>query len=164
MQKPLSRLETIELVIPALAPGTKFNFLDIPQLRSDVTKDIIISQIEAWVNPGIVTDFNGNPLPSLAQLQLASLTLYVEGEESFFRIPVIKLVAQNNNAVTWFNSYDPVLFNNIRVDWTKSYITTPTAFGNAAQMAFIFSVGYQRLKPGTIDKINAASGANVPVT
>jgi hypothetical protein len=164
MQKPLSRLETIELVIPILAPGTKFNFLDIPQLRSDITKDIIISQIEAWVNPGIVTDFNGNPVVILANLQLSSLTLYVEGEESFFRIPLIKLVAQNNNAVTWFNSYDPVLFNNIRVDWTKSYITTPTPYGNAAQFAFIFSVGYQRLKPGTIDRINAASGSNVPVS
>lgn len=150
----------VELVIPAAAGNTRFNFLDIPQLRSDVEKDIVVTSIETYPVEAIPVDFNGNPVAPIASLQKGSLTLYVDQEESIFRIPLLKLLSLQNFANTWFGMAGNLTdFNNIQVDWTKSYVSTPTAFGNGAQMAFVFGVTYMRLAPGTMASIRKAKGA-----
>jgi hypothetical protein len=159
--RSIRRFEMVELVIPAASTATRFNFPDIPQLRSDVTKDICIRAIEAYSADSIPTDFNGNPVATLAQVQLASLTLYVEGEESLFRIPLVKLLNVYGLTVApllWTDEINQ--FDNIMVDWTKSYISTPTAFGNAAQFAFVLGTTYKRYDPGTMKKYKDSLGLN----
>jgi hypothetical protein len=156
--KAITRYEAIELIIPILAPGTRFNFLDKPQLRSDVTKDIIVQGIKAFSVVEKPLTFNGNPTASVAQMQASELTLYVDGEESIFRIPLTELMNSQNFAATFFSQQFPDEFDNLMIDWTKSYITTPAPYANAAAFAFLFGISYKRYAPGAMAKIKAAKG------
>lgn len=165
--KAITRYEAVELIIPANAGATKFNFLDIPQLRSDVTKDIIIQGIKAFSIVEKPLDFNGNAVASMAQLQNAELTLYVDGEESIFRIPMTELLNSQNFANTFFSQIIPDEFDNLMIDWTKSYITADVPFNTAganALFAFLFGISYKKLKAGTMAAIKAAKGdvSNIP--
>lgn len=159
--RPITRYEQIELLIPTGSTATKFNFPDMPQLRSDVTKDVIIRGIEAFTIEAMPLDFNNNALPPLAELKKASLTLYINGEESIFRLPVIKLVnTYSDNSAAPANWYAEInQFSNIQVDWTKSYISTPVAFASTP-WAFCFGITYMRLAPGTMQQIYNSSGRN----
>lgn len=159
--RPCKRFEMIELVIPAGSAATRFNFPDIPQLRSDVTKDIWIRGINTYSVDSITLDFNGNAVAPFASLQTASLTLYVQGSESVFRIPLVMLLNTfliSANPVAWTEELNQ--FDNLEVDWTKSYVSTPVAFGNAAAMAFVFGIEYYQLRPGTMNAIKTQ--LNIP--
>lgn len=157
--RPQKRYELIELVVPAGATQNRFNFPDIPQLRSDSTKDIIVRAIEAYTADDIPTDFNNNPVVTAANLKLSSLTLYVGQEESIFRLPLVKLHNVQNSANTQFGTWELNQFEDLSIDWTKSYISTPTAIVPVAQFAYILGIVYQRLKPGTIKKILERRGS-----
>lgn len=167
--KAITRYEAVELIIPANSGATRFNFLDIPQLRSDVTKDIIVQGIKTFSVVERPLDFNGNAVASVAQLQNAMLTLYVDGEESIFRIPMTELMNTQNFANTFFSQQIPDEFDNLMIDWTKSYITAATPFnagGNFTQFVFLFGISYKRYKAGTMATIKAAKGdvSNLPGT
>jgi hypothetical protein len=157
--KAITRYEAVELIIPANAGATRFNFLDIPQLRSDVTKDIIVVGIKTFSVVEKAVDFNGNAVASVAQLQNAELTLYVDGEESIFRIPMTELMNSQNFANTFFSQIIPDEFDNLMIDWTKSYITADVPFNAAGAntlFAFLFGISYKRYAPGTMAAIKAA--------
>jgi hypothetical protein len=156
--RPQKRYEMIELVIPAGSTASRFNFQDLPQLRSDVTKDIVVRAIETYDTPAIPTDFNVNPVATAAQVAIAALTLYIEGEESIFRMPLLKLKNVYNSVATNFFTSELNQFENLQIDWTKSYISTPTPFNPEVQFAFIFGIVYQRLKAGTMQKLREARG------
>lgn len=162
--KAITRYEAVELVIVAGAAQTRFNFLDIPQLRSDVSKDIIVQGIKAFCKEERPVDFNGNVVASMAQCQNAELTLYVDGEESIFRIPITELINSQNFAATYFSQIIPDEFDNLMIDWTKSYITADAPFASETQFAFLFGVAYKRYAPGTMARIKAAKGdsSNLP--
>ena len=167
--KAITRYEAVELLIPANAGATRFNFLDIPQLRSDVTKDIIVQGIKTFSVVEKPVDFNGNAVASVAQLQNAELTLYVDGEESIFRVPMTELINSQNFANTYFSQQIPDEFDNLMIDWTKSYITADVPFNAAGantQFAFLFGISYKRFAPGTMARIKAAKGdtSNLPGT
>jgi hypothetical protein len=160
--RSIRRFEMVELIIPALATATRFNFPDIPQLRSDVTKDIVVRGIELYSVESIPLSFNNNAVSLLLNIQRSSLTLYIEGEESVFRIPLIKMMNINSNnaaaPVLWFDEINQ--FDNLQVDWTKSYISTPVAYGNAALFAFVLGITYKRYAPGTMKRIKDEMGLN----
>jgi hypothetical protein len=159
--KAITRYEAIELLIPANAGATRFNFLDIPQLRSDVTKDIIVVGIKTFAATEKAIDFNGNAVATEAQLQNAELTLYVDGEESIFRVPLTELVNSQNFANTFFSQQIPDEFDNLMIDWTKSYITADVPFNSAGAntaFAFLFGISYKRFAPGTMAAIKKARG------
>jgi hypothetical protein len=165
--KAITRYEAIELQIPANAGATRFNFLDIPQLRSDVTKDIIVQSIKTFSVVEKPVDFNGNAVATVAQLQNAELTLYVDGEESLFRIPMTELMNSQNFANTFFSQIIPDEFDNLMIDWTKSYITADVPFnlaGANTAFSFLFGIAYKRYAPGTMARIKAAKGdsSNLP--
>jgi hypothetical protein len=165
--KAITRYEAIEILIPANAGQTRFNFLDIPQLRSDVTKDIIVQGIKTFSAAEKTTDFNGNAIATMAQCQNAELTLYVDGEESLFRIPLTELMNSQNFTNTFFSQIIPDEFDNLMVDWTKSYITADVPFNTGAPntaFAFLFGISYKRYAPGTMARIKAARGdsSNLP--
>lgn len=157
--RSIGRFEMVELLIP-VSTANRFNFADIPQLRSDVTKDIVVRAIEAFTADDIPTSFNGNPLVTLANFKLSSLTLYVDGEESTFRLPLVKLHNIFNAAAQEPAQFEINQFDNLQVDWTKSYISTPTAYGNVSPFSIMLGVTYQRLKPGTMARLKAAAGQN----
>jgi hypothetical protein len=165
--KAITRYEAVELIIPANAGATRFNFLDIPQLRSDVTKDIIVVGIKTFSAAEKTTDFNGNAVATMAQIQNAELTLYVDGEESIFRIPLTELMNGQNFTNTFFSQIIPDEFDNLMIDWTKSYITADVPFnmgGANTLFAFLFGINYKRYAPGTMARIKAAKNdsSNLP--
>jgi hypothetical protein len=164
--KAITRYEAIELIIVANSTGSRFNFLDKPQLRSDVTKDIIVQGIKVFSAPEKPIDFNGNPVATLAQISNAELTLYVDGEESIFRVPLTELMNSQNFGATFYSQEFPNEYDNLMIDWTKSYITADVPFANGTQFAFLFGISYKRLAPGTMAKIKAARGdtSNLPGT
>jgi hypothetical protein len=160
--RSIRRFEMVEMIIPALSTATRFNFPDIPQLRSDVTKDIVVRAIEVYSVEAVPLSFNNNAVTTLANLLKSSLTLYIEGEESVFRIPMVKLLNINSNnaaaPVLWLDEINQ--FDNLQIDWTKSYITTPTTYGNAAVFAFVLGVTYKRYAPGTMKRLKDDMGLN----
>jgi hypothetical protein len=165
--KAITRYEAVELIIPANAGQTKFNFPDIPQLRSDVTKDIIVQGIKTFSIVERPLDFNGVPVASMAQLQNAMLTLYIDGEQSINNIPLTELMNSQNFANTFYSQIIPNEYDNLMIDWTKSFVSCATPFNAAGantQFAFLFGMSYRRLAAGTMAAIKAARGdvSNIP--
>jgi len=159
--RPQKRIETIGITIPAGYAQQQMLFGDIPQLRSDLTKDIIIRSIQTFSVDSVSQDFKGIAAPTLAQLAGTSLTLYIEGEQSINGVPLLKLHNMYTGAVTagfiWTAEQNE--FENLMVDWTKSFLTfQPGILPIATQVDFVFAIGYQRLKPGTMNKLRQAAG------
>jgi hypothetical protein len=152
--KPHTRVETIELVIPASTTQGQINFPDIPELRSDPDKDALIFAIQTYTVDSVPKTFSGNPVASFAQLQAAFLTLYVLGAEYVFKVPLLDYlnIANNSTAGTYFyslvlNQYEP-----LRVDWTKSYVGFTAPLNNVAQFSYYFKITYEWYPPGTYAK------------
>jgi hypothetical protein len=150
MNRPIKRFDQISTQVPAGSTATKINIGDIPELRSDITKDIVIRELQVYTAASMPNDYNGNPLPTLAQLLNISITLYVEGEESLFRIPLIKLLATRDNIANDLYADSVVEFQDLMVDWTKSYYSfaVPPVPGTAFWIST--SVAYKRYDPGTV--------------
>lgn len=148
--RPVRRSETIALNIPITSTAVKFNFPDIPQLRSDNTKEVVIRCLEAYHIGIMPLDFNAIPTPTIAQLKAAFLTLYVSGEESIFRFPLVSLVAVNETVAGEPSSFELDEFEDLQIDWTKSYISVPVALANVAAFEYVIRVSYERLAPGTV--------------
>lgn len=172
MKKAYRRFEDIEFIIPANNTSFKINFPDIPQLRSDTTKEILIQSIRLYGSEECPKSFNQNPLLATADLANCFLTLYVDGEESIFRIPLNSLRATYNGvgtgqAASTFWSDEVNQFDYLSVDWTKSYITLSQALSTNALSAILFGIGYIRVAPGTLlkiqqQRINAANAGILP--
>ncbi len=150
------RYEMIETQIPANSTATRFNFNDQPQLRTDQTQDVIIQGMETFTITDIPLSPNAVALPTAAELKATYLVLYVNGEESIYRIPLVKLHTINNFTDAFNNAEaDTPRFENLLVDWTKSYFFVPAAYGGGTFTTFSFLLGvvYKKLPPGTIGKI-----------
>lgn len=150
------RYELIETQIPANSTATRFNFGDQPQLRTDQTQDVIVQGLETFTITDIPLSPNGVALPTAVELKSTYLVLYVNGEESIFRVPLVKLHTINNFADAFNNGEaDTPRFENLLVDWTKSYLFVPAPYGAGVFTTFSFLLGvvYKKLPPGTIGKI-----------
>lgn len=161
--RPIRRYELVELVIPANNTALRIPFPDIPQLRSDTTQDVIIRALETYSAESMPFDYNNNPVVTNAQLLKCFLTLYIQQEESIFRLPTIKLLNIYNaaTAAAYFYTDELAQFENLMVDWTKSYITLASSLANGALICFMLGVHYQRLPGGTIAALQAkANPAN----
>jgi hypothetical protein len=155
--RPTRRFELVELVIPANNTALRIPFPDIPQLRSDVTEDVIVRALETYSAESMPNDYNNNPLLTMAQLQKCFLTLYIQQEESIFRMPLIKILNIYNaaSATAYFYTDELVQFENLMVDWTKSYITLASSLANGGLIVLMLGVSYQRLPGGTMAKLQA---------
>ena len=104
---------------------------------------------------------NNIALATAAQLQQTYLVLYIDGEESIYRVPLISLKRVANEVAGGVNlPYTWQLFRlrNVQVDWTKSYFFTPNSYSAVAPnttFSFLLGVHYYKLPPGTMAKINA---------
>jgi hypothetical protein len=157
--RPFKRFECVEVVFPIGFSANRQLFnTDIPQLRSDKEKDIVIRSIEVYPAEVVPLSFNQNIMLTQAQLAQCFLTLYVEGEESIFRIPFPKLINmyQKGNAtpVAWTDEVNQT--DNLQVDWTKSYISViGAAFANVTVIAVLLGITYERLAAGTMNILRA---------
>jgi hypothetical protein len=147
----ITRYEMIETVIPAAATATRFNFNDQPQLRTDQNADVIVQGLEVYTVADVPLSPNNNTVITAALLKQTYLVLYVNGEESLYRIPLVKLHTINNFADAFNNAEsDTPRFDNLLIDWTKSYLFTPAAYGNGALFSILLGVIYKKLPPGTM--------------
>lgn len=155
------RYELLEIQIVAASTATRFNIPDQPQLRTDQDADIIIQGLETFDINGIPLSPNNVALPTAEQLQQTYLTLYIDGEESVYRVPLLSLKRVANEVGGGVNlPYTWQLFKlrNVQVDWTKSYFFTPASYSAIAPNAtfsFLLGVHYYKLPPGTVAKIDA---------
>jgi len=155
------RYELLEIQIPAASTATRFNVPDQPQLRTDQDADIIIQGIESFDTNGIPFSPNNIAMATAAQLQQTYLTLYIDGEESIYRVPLLSLKRIANEVNAGVNNpyvWDLFKLRNVQVDWTKSYFFTPNSYSAVAPNAtfsFLLGVHYYKLPPGTMAKINA---------
>lgn len=150
------RYEMIETQIPANSTATRFNFSDQPQLRTDQTQDVAIQGLETYTVTDVPLSPNNVAISSAVNLKSTYLVLYVNGEESIYRVPMISLHTMNNLADP-FNNAETMApaMDNLLVDWTKSYYFTPTAYGGGvfATFSILLGVTYRKLPPGTLGKI-----------
>lgn len=89
----------------------------------------------------------GNPIASPADIINATLTLSIAGTLNFLQIPLVSLVRNmvDNNTSEVNNVHVLDVFrirDTYKVDWTKSYVQTINAPGDA-QFSYIFNVYYQ---------------------
>lgn len=150
------RYEMVETQIPANSTATRFNFNDQPQLRTDQTQDVLIQGLETYTVVDVTLSPNNVAVMTAALMKQTYLVLYVNGEESIYRVPLVSLHTMNNLADP-FNNAETMApaMDNLLVDWTKSYWFTPTPYtgGAFATFSILLGVTYKKLPPGTIGKI-----------
>jgi hypothetical protein len=157
------RYELLEIQIPTNSTQTKFNIPDQPQLRTDQDADVIIQAIEAFNIADVNPSPNNVPVVSAAFMLQTFLTLYVEGEESLYRIPLNQLHREAGDTAGNPFVYGLSLFKNLQVDWTKSYFSSGVQYagGVFASFSFLLGVHYYKLPPGTADNIRKAEEYNL---
>jgi hypothetical protein len=159
------RYELIEVQVPANLTQTRFNIPDQPQLRTDQDADIIIQAIETFDILGVSISPNNVAVVSLAFMLQTYLTLYIDGEESVYRIPLNQLkriAGEGGTGIPAPFTYELQKFKNIQVDWTKSYFSTPAPYaaGVFATFSFLLGVHYDKLPPKTMAGIKQAEYNN----
>lgn len=135
----IKRYEQIEVPIVAGAP-TKVMFPDLPNLRSQADQNIIIKSMEVITATVMPTSPNGATVSPIAEMKKAVIVLYNNGEESIYRVPVLKL----NRINDFTNPFQPIWeeFDDLKnVDWSKSYILFSSAPANTPY-SFVFGVSY----------------------
>lgn len=157
------RYDLIEVQITLPSTQTKFQIPDQPQLRSDTDADIAIQAIETFTIFDTPLSPNNVPVASDVQVQATYLTLYVDFEESIYRVPLIQFHRMAGTANAGGNPipfiFDLQKFKNLYVDWSKSYFLTPVAYAGAT-FSFLLGVHYYKLPPGTLANINKAEEQN----
>jgi hypothetical protein len=147
------RYELIETQISANNTATRFQFNDQPQLRTDQTQDVAIQSMQVYDVTDMTLSPNNVAVVTAAFMKQTYLVFYIDGEESIYRIPLVDLHVTSNGTDPF--QYEMDLFDNLQIDWTKSYFFTPTAYGGGAFATFSFLLGvrYIKLPPGTLGKI-----------
>lgn len=153
--RPVKRYELVSLIIPANNTALKIPFLDLPQLRSDVTQDVVIRSLETFTAESVPTDFNQVAVVTAANLKNIFLTLYIEQEQSVNNVPLVKVLNVAQLAAGYFFSFEKTQFEDLMVDWTKSFLTLGASLGNVANIAFLLGVEYKRYDPGTVAAVRA---------
>lgn len=165
--KGIMRYDQVEVTIPNNYTSTSMKFPDQPQLRSDQDYDIIIMAIESFTQFDQALSQSGLTMPTVAQLVATSLTLYIDGEESVFQVPLVQLhrcIAVDGAGAIIPHVRDLQTFNNVQVSWEKCLLNNPAAngwaTGGSGQFSFQFGVHYMRLPPGTMLKLQRIRDAN----
>lgn len=148
--------QAVEVVIPGVAGGqlgTQFNFPDLPYLRPNMAA---IQAIEVYT---LATQTNGpisgNPLPSLAVMQKSVITLYggidgvKQGNQIIQQMPLLRLNNIQNATPDPFST-NMMRFNNLQVDWTKSFIQLASAPANTVSWSYFFGIYFNFIDPNAV--------------
>jgi len=134
----VQQYEFIEVVIPQSSTATRFYFPDQPQLRFVSLLNLVC------YTPGVVSAsvLSGNALLSLANLQKTYLVLYYNDKESVNRIPILELNRVATNSATGEPySFAITPFAGQQIQWSKSYIQTPSAYSGITSANFSVCMG-----------------------
>jgi len=134
----VQQYEFIEVVIPQSSTATRFAFPDQPQLRFVSLLNLVC------YTPGVVSAsvLSGNALLSLANLQKTYLVLYYNDKESVNRIPILELNRVATNSATGEPySFAITPFAGQQIQWSKSYIQTPSAYSGISSANFSVCMG-----------------------
>lgn len=144
MEQMIKRWELVELIIPAATTG-RVTFQTIPQLRNQTDQIIVIRDIEVFTVSSYANSQQNGSLPGMpvADVPLAVLVLYVNGEESIKNIPLSMLIHVDDFANVYHErifSFDALQ----NVDFDKSYVQYSAASTNA-NYVIPFGISYMRL-------------------
>lgn len=134
----VQQYEFIEVVIPQSSTATRFYFPDQPQLRFVSLLNLVC------YTPGVVSAsiLSGNALLTLANLQKTYLVLYYNDKESVNRIPILELNRVATNSATGEPySFAITPFAGQQIQWSKSYIQTPSAYSGISSANFSVCLG-----------------------
>jgi hypothetical protein len=134
----VQQYEFIEVVIPQSSTATRFYFPDQPQLRFVSLLNLVC------YTPGVVSAsiLSGNALLTLANLQKTYLVLYYNDKESVNRIPILELNRVATNSATGEPySFAITPFAGQQIQWSKSYIQTPSAYSAISSANFSVCLG-----------------------
>jgi hypothetical protein len=134
----VQQYEFIEVVIPQSSTATRFYFPDQPQLRFVSLLNLVC------YTPGVVSAsiLSGNALLTLANLQKTYLVLYYNDKESVNRIPILELNRVATNSTTGEPySFAITPFAGQQIQWSKSYIQTPSAYSGISSANFSVCLG-----------------------
>lgn len=158
----LKRYELVEIAIAANNGADQFPILDQPDLRDDTTQDIIIQGLETFSVDTMPLTPDGNAVASMDQLMNSFLVLYIDGEESVYRIPMVRLLNVFGNSLAApgvLANFQELDLENLRIVWNKSYIHLGASFGtNFTAFSYVLGVRYKKLPPGTWDPLMASTG------
>ena len=146
MESKIKRFELVEMVIPAATTG-RVNFTTIPQLRNQPDQLISIQNIEIFSINTYANSQQTNAIPGLplADIPLAVLVLYVQGEESIKMIPLAKLIHITDGTPTPFQQMIDGFEDLSNVDFDKSYVQYSAA-SNGAVYVIPFGITYTRFQ------------------
>lgn len=142
-QNKIRRYEQVEFQVNSGAP-TKVMFQDLPNLRNQPGNRIIIKDIEVTPVTVMPTSPNGVAVSPLTELKKAVLVLYVQGEESVNRVPLLKLVRTDDGGTTPFQQKWESFADLQNVDWAKSYVLFSSAPAGTPYV-ILFGVEYEKL-------------------
>lgn len=147
------RTQLVELIVPSAQSGaTKFNFPDQPQINRD---GMVIDYIESLCVTDVTYTPSQVPVITEAMMEFSFFTGYVsmsantdigQGEQ-INQYPLTLMHRAQGSATTSFVR-DMFGLPALRMDWSKSYITTGQPLGNGAAIAFLFNVGYHQVSTG----------------
>lgn len=148
----VKRSQLVELVVPASATNqTRFNFPDQPQINRD---GMVIDAIESLCVSDMSHSPNQNPLISEAVLKFSYLTMYVSQSadtqigqgEQLNQIPLSILHRSQGGTAPFVR--DMFGLPALRLDWSKSYISTGQPIGVEAVTSYLFNVYYHNVDKG----------------
>lgn len=145
--------ENIEVLVPGVAGGQtqqKYNFPDEPQIRNTPILSIVVYSI----NTMTLSPLTFQPLPSVAILKTAYLSLYTtdpnSGEQKYGidNLPLLELNYMQQGAAG--NAEPHVIympeFVGQTVTWPKSFITLAAPPNNTTNFVFLLGVRYSWTK------------------
>jgi len=159
---PYWRFENVEFTIPQSFTGVSIKFPDIPLLRSDVEKDVVIRMIKVYPAEVAPISYQQNPVITTEQCRSLYLNLYVSGENSINQIPLPDLMTQYHSAATTTPTMwvpEETRFEDLQVDWVKSFIQFAAPLTLGAASVIQFGISYRYLKAGTMMKKRAITAA-----
>jgi len=120
-----------EINLPVIASGTQVNLGFIPQLEGAQ-----IYAIKSFGESDILISPNNKTLVSNAGLASLFVTFVVGEEERLFKLPVTDLNSTYNQGIIR-------QFNNLKINFTKSYITVNSSTNLTAAESVCFSFIYK---------------------
>ena len=132
-----NRFELVELTLVVGTSGSRFNFPDQPKLRYTN-----INAIEAFNADDLTASPSGVTPVTAANFKNSYLVLYVNGEESVNRIPLISLHRTQTGTTNGFVRA-MMQFQGQKISWEKCYIITGSSITVAGtNFSYLFGVYY----------------------
>lgn len=141
-----SKIELVEINVPAGTTQQKFYFPDNSVIRSTPSKDVLTKALIFYPSQAVTKAPSGATNMSSVDLCKAYLVLYINNGE-FYKIPVVNHIATHSNDATAasaanypYNFLLPEL-DNLNVNWPKSYVLFPEALA-ATGLAIVCAISY----------------------